>query len=50
MGKGGHEVPATTLKGDLENLNSVDPLKLPQLASTLVDLQQQVGALKTLVK
>ena len=41
---------ATTLKSDLENLKSVDPLKLSQLASTLVDLQQQVGALKALVK
>jgi type VI secretion system protein VasD len=43
-------VKATTLKSDLENLKSVDPLKLSQLMSTLVDLQQQVGALKTLVK
>jgi type VI secretion system protein VasD len=43
-------VKATTLKSDLENLKSVDPLSLSQLASTLVDLQQQVGALKNLVK
>ena len=43
-------VKATTLKSDLENLKGADPLKLSQLASTLVDLQQQVGALKTLVK
>ena len=41
---------ATSLKSDLENLKSVDPLRLSQLASTLVDLQQQVGALKALVK
>src|SRR5215470_15074075 len=43
-------VKATTLKSDLENLKSVDPLALSQLASTLADLQQQVGALKALVK
>jgi type VI secretion system protein VasD len=43
-------VKATTLKSDLENLKSVDPLTLSKLASTLVDLQQQVGALKALVK
>ncbi len=43
-------VKATTLKSDLENLKSVDPLKLSQLMSTLVDLQQQIGALKALMK
>jgi len=43
-------VKATTLKSDLENLKSADPLALSQLASTLVDLQQQVGALKALMK
>jgi type VI secretion system protein VasD len=36
---------ATSLKGELSNVNSVDPLKLAQLASDLVDLQGQVGAL-----
>jgi len=41
---------ATTLKSDLETLKSVDPLALSQLASKLADLQQQVGALKALVK
>jgi type VI secretion system protein VasD len=41
---------ATALKGQLQNLNSVDPLQLPQLASNLADLQDQVGALKALVK
>jgi type VI secretion system protein VasD len=41
---------ATALKGELGSLSSVDPLRLPQLASDLVDLQEQVGALKTLVK
>jgi len=43
-------VKTATLKSDLENLKSVDPLALSQLASTLVDLQQQVGALKALMK
>jgi len=41
---------ATTLKSDLETLKSVDPLALSQLASKLADLQQQVGALKAVVK
>ena len=36
---------ATSLKGELGNINSVDPLKVPQLASDLVDLQEQVRAL-----
>ena len=36
---------ATSLKGELGNLKSSDALKLPQLASDLVDLQEQVGAL-----
>src|SRR5215470_15131985 len=43
-------VKATSLKSDLENLKSVDPLALSQLASTLNDLQKQVGVLKALVK
>jgi type VI secretion system protein VasD len=37
---------ATALTGELGNLKSVDPLRLPQLASDLVDLQEQVGALR----
>jgi type VI secretion system protein VasD len=36
---------ATALKGELGNLSSADLLKLPQLASDLVDLQEQVSAL-----
>jgi type VI secretion system protein VasD len=36
---------ATSLKGELGNLTSSDALKLPQLASDLVDLQEQVRAL-----
>ena len=36
---------ATALKGELGNVNSSDALKLPQLASDLVDLQEQVRAL-----
>jgi type VI secretion system protein VasD len=36
---------ATALKGELGNLTSSDALKLPQLASDLVDLQEQVRAL-----
>jgi len=43
-------VKATTLKSDLENVKGADPLALSKLASTLADLQQQVGALKALVK
>ena len=41
---------ATALKGDVQNLSSVNPLQLSQLASNLADLQEQVGALKALVK
>ena len=37
---------ATALTGELGNLKSVDPLRLPQLASDLVDLQEQVSALR----
>ena len=36
---------ATSLKGELSNVSSADALKLPQLASDLVDLQEQVRAL-----
>ena len=41
---------AAALKGELQSLNSLDPLQLPQLASNLVDLQEQVSALRALVK
>jgi hypothetical protein len=41
---------ATALKGALASLNSFDPLQLSQLASNLADMQEQVGALKTLLK
>jgi type VI secretion system protein VasD len=36
---------ANALRGELGNVNSGDALKLPQLASDLVDLQEQVRAL-----
>lgn len=41
---------ATAVKGELQSLSSIDPLRVPQLASDLVDLQEQVDSLKTLLK